>query len=174
MVNKIFLAILITFVLAMGGILSYLWFSDSVNPEEQNDVTENREETGGTVSKEEQKEFEAQGKNPFGDRVGQDELRSSHYNEYIHGMAHQKVEASKKWGFYEITDKRINWLLEGLDNSVDNKDLYSDILEQWKEGDFSNAVSAHNDVWDLEGGTVGKATGLLSIKEEQDYIESQS
>jgi hypothetical protein len=39
-------------------------------------------------------------------------------------------------------------------------------LHSWKENNFSSAVSDYNRIWKLQGGTVGKATGLLTPEEE--------
>ena len=38
--------------------------------------------------------------------------------------------------------------------------------------DFSQVDQDHNTVWRLQGGTIGEATGILTPKEEQAYIES--
>jgi Family of unknown function (DUF6241) len=90
--------------------------------------------------------------------------------QYIHAMSHQKVAAKEKWSFFEITDERIDFLLTQLEvNQYENEQLYTEILSSWKEGDFSNAVSHHNAVWNLQDGSIGKATGLLSPKEEEAF-----
>ncbi|QGS67873.1 hypothetical protein CV093_01335 [Oceanobacillus sp. 143] len=102
------------------------------------------------------------------------ELTAALYNEYIHGMSHQKVRADKKWGFYEIHLERIKWLLEGLDVvSIENGSTYRNILQRWDKGDFSKVDKDHNAIWKIQKGTVGKATGILSLEEEQKYIDSQ-
>lgn len=112
--------------------------------------------------------------NPFGEATRVAELTSSHYNKYIHGMSHQKVEADEKWGFYEMTEERIKWLLNALDEiDVNHEETYRDILERWSKGDFSQVASDHNQIWRLQGGTIGRATGKLSAEEEQEYLESQ-
>lgn len=142
--------------------------------EEIKDGTVHAEEAGET---EETKERESTGevyRNPFGDSKRHKHLMDRDYLEYIHLMAHQKVKADVKWGFFEITDERLDWLLEGLDErELEHEDVYRDILERWSKGDFSQADKDHNTVWEIQGGTVGKATGILSEAEEQAFIESQ-
>jgi hypothetical protein len=92
----------------------------------------------------------------------------------IHALSHQKVQAEVKWSFMLITTERIERLIEVVEaNNYDHSDGYLDILYRWNEGDFSQAHHDHNFVWKLQGGTVGKATGLLSPEEEQAYIQEQ-
>ncbi|MFD1019644.1 DUF6241 domain-containing protein [Thalassobacillus hwangdonensis] len=143
---------------------------------EASDITveELREEAGGQASEEEMARYEEQGKNPFGQEKQASELGDTGYQEYIHGMSHQKVEAPKKWGFYEINDTRIDWLLKGLDEAeLEHEQTYRRILEKWKAGDFSTADQDHNAIWSLQGGTIGKATGVLSPSEEAAYLKSK-
>lgn len=92
----------------------------------------------------------------------------------LHMMAHQKVKADKKWGAMLITAVRINRLIEVVEiNSAEYHDssLYLEILYSWKEGNFSRVDQDHNAIWELQGGTVGRATGILTQAEEQEYIE---
>ncbi|GGN61023.1 DUF6241 domain-containing protein [Oceanobacillus indicireducens] len=113
--------------------------------------------------------------NPFGGLRTQKELTDDYYQDYIHKMSHQKIKADEKKGFYLITEERIDWLLEGLEvATVINKDVYHDILTRWKKGDFSQVDKDHNTIWEMQGGKVGKATGILMPEEEQRYIESQT
>ncbi|ETI69413.1 DUF6241 domain-containing protein [Neobacillus vireti] len=90
----------------------------------------------------------------------------------IHSMSHSKVYAEQKWTHLEPTQERIDRLLDVLDRNhldLNHRDLYISILERWKVGDFSKAVSDHNKIWNLQGGTVGKATRLLREEEEAEY-----
>lgn len=91
-------------------------------------------------------------------------------------MSHQKVIAEDKWGFYEITDDRIAWLLTALENekvkeNVEHLETYQEILVRWSEDDFSEVDKDHNAVWRLQGGNVGIATGILSKEAEEKYIK---
>lgn len=136
---------------------------------------DDRESVSGHVTTEELKEYNEKGLNPFGEKVELNALTDDDYREYIHGMSHQKVVAEKKWGFYEIHPERIKWLLKGLDegNQLNSADKYKEILERWQDKDFSQVDKDHNIIWNLQGGTVGKATGILEQEEEQAYIEQQ-
>jgi len=113
--------------------------------------------------------------NPFHEEYKQEELRDRHYQDYIHKMSHQKVIADTKWGFYKITDVRIDWLLASLDVTYDFLDegkVYREILTKWKNEDFSKVDQDHNTIWNLQGGSIGEATGILSTEEEKEYIEN--
>ncbi|MDR6123478.1 hypothetical protein QFZ87_003075 [Bacillus sp. SLBN-46] len=90
----------------------------------------------------------------------------------IHSMSHAKVYAPEKRGHLEPTQQRIERLLAVLKQNQDglsNSDLYISILTRWQMGDFSQAVSDHNKIWELQEGDVGKATRLLTKEEEEEY-----
>ncbi|MGB8001062.1 MAG: DUF6241 domain-containing protein [Anaerobacillus sp.] len=99
------------------------------------------------------------------------------FQDYIHGMTHQKVVADKKWGIYQISEERIDNMLQVLDNIKGTKDeykhfdFYLETLKEWDKGNFGNAVDVHNYIWNLNGGTIGKAKRLMTTEEEQEYIE---
>ncbi|MEH7275654.1 DUF6241 domain-containing protein [Neobacillus vireti] len=95
----------------------------------------------------------------------------------VHNMTHQKVKADKKWGASEITAEKVEKLYEVIKNKdfkkSSNKQMLLDILEPWRIKDFTNAVSAHNRIWNYQNGNIGKATRLLTPKEELKYIEDE-
>lgn len=95
----------------------------------------------------------------------------------VHNMTHQKVEADKKWGASEITADKVQKLYEVIKNKAfknsSNKQMLLDILEPWTRKDFTNAVSAHNQIWSYQKGNIGKATRLLTPQEELEYIEDE-
>lgn len=105
-----------------------------------------------------------------------DNMKESEMQNAIHGLSHQKVEAKTKWGYIQMTEERINRLFEVAKLNEQkwelNGDLYVDILAQWSSGDFSKVDIDHNDIWELQGGSVGRATGLLNPWEEKQYIEN--
>lgn len=112
--------------------------------------------------------------NPFEEDV-KTPISEKLMRQYIHAMSHQKVRAGEKWSFFEITDERIAFLLQQIDEKTyKNDEEYREILTRWQKGDFSQAVSDHNTVWRLMGGNIGKAKGLLSPKQEKDYLEKQT
>lgn len=181
--GKIFgwtVGILITAFLVVAGLFLYQIYQDvdnTANDSEQKKETavetNARETASGNISKEELEDFKEQGLNPFGESIEQEELTDKHYQEYIHGMSHQKVRANEKWGFYKITKDRIEWLIEGLDKvDLTHEETYETILSKWQKGDFSTADDDHNAIWTLQGGTIGKATGILTPEEEQEYLNN--
>lgn len=92
----------------------------------------------------------------------------------IHGMSHQKVKAADKWGFLPMTQDRIERLIvvvEENSSEYEESKLYLDILNRWLNHDFSRADKDHNAIWRLQQGTIGKATGLLTIEEEKAFIK---
>lgn len=109
--------------------------------------------------------------NPFG--PNNSTLSAKEILVYMHGMSHQKVVAEEKWVHYEMTNERIQFLISVVESgSYENEELFLDILNRWAEGDFSKADKDHNEIWSLQGGTVGEATGVMSAKEEQQYLEN--
>ncbi|AQQ52861.1 DUF6241 domain-containing protein [Planococcus lenghuensis] len=101
-------------------------------------------------------------------------MEESEVQTYLHQMTHQHVIASEKWGSVESNPQNIENLLtivQANRNEYEHSAYYIGVLEQWREGNFSNAVSVHNFVWKLQGGTVGKATGLLSEEEKKQFAE---
>ncbi|WP_051189047.1 DUF6241 domain-containing protein [Halalkalibacillus halophilus] len=176
--SLIILTIVVVGAVSYGGWYGYhvLFGNDAMQEDtEEEDLVANREQAETFESEEDVERYEEEGLNPFGGTTEQDELANRHFQEYIHGMSHQKIHADEKWGFYLITDRRIEWLLNGLDqvDVGENEEEYRDILERWKAGDFSQADVDHNIIWNMQGGTIGKATGVMTKEEEQAYIEEQ-
>ena len=92
----------------------------------------------------------------------------------IHSMSHQKVKAAQKWGAILLTQERVGLLLDVVKENEEHwkhPELYMDILNRWYIGDFSQADEDHNAIWTLQGGSIGKATGLLTPWEEKDFIQ---
>ncbi|GGA82314.1 DUF6241 domain-containing protein [Ornithinibacillus halotolerans] len=175
--KKLIIFLIIVATLSLGY-FGYLILSDMEKTNEkrmtESNIEDIRDSTGGAKTDEEIAAFKEQGLNPFGQHTPQDKLTDTDYQEYIHGMSHQKVKAEQKWGFYQINEERINWLLEGLDLvKLNHEHTYRTILEKWAKGDFSTADDDHNAIWQLQGGTIGRATGILSPEEEKAYIRSQ-
>ena len=92
----------------------------------------------------------------------------------IHEMSHQKVKAKPKWGAILITQARVAELIEvtKANKTWKHSDVYLDILNRWYDGDFSQADKDHNAIWKLQGGTIGKASGLLNPIEEKKFISN--
>lgn len=104
-------------------------------------------------------------------------MTDEQFQDYLHKMSHQKVIADTKWGFYEITEERITWLLETLNNEKVKSELkypetYHSILTRWDGANFTQIDKEHNAIWRLQGGTIGIATGILSKEAEAAYIKN--
>lgn len=102
------------------------------------------------------------------------DMEETQVQTYLHHMTHQKVKADKKWGAVEMTPQNIEDLLVIVNANAklyEHGEYYQTVLKEWQAGDFSNSVEVHNFIWNLQGGTVGRATGLLDEQEEQAYVE---
>lgn len=131
-----------------------------------------KESTSTTIQNTSSSVVEVMTENPF-DRQNSD-LTDDEILKYIHGMSHQKVIAKEKWIHYEMTSERIQFLISVVKSgSYENGELYLDILNRWAEGDFSRADKDHNAIWNVQGGTIGEATGVMSPEEEQQYLETK-
>ncbi|WML51314.1 DUF6241 domain-containing protein [Neobacillus sp. PS3-12] len=135
-------------------------------------VTVNKTEEAAAKT-EMKKEFETatpKGKMPDYTNMSDNELIQE-----VHGMTHQKVKAEQKWGSSQITKDKVLKLYDVVKNKdfkdQNAKDMLLEILKPWTQGDFSNAVSAHNMIWEYQKGTIGKASRLLTASEEKDYIK---
>lgn len=99
-------------------------------------------------------------------------MNEEQVQDVIHQMSHQKVRAEKKWGFIPLTRERVDRLIEVVKaNKYEHGDVYIDILKDWQESNFSYIDRDHNAIWVLQDGNVGKATGILNLEEEMEYIE---
>lgn len=95
---------------------------------------------------------------------------------HLHHMTHQKITADKKRGAVEMTAENIENLLtivQANNDYYEHSDFYESALTAWQQGDFSNAVHVHNTIWDWQGGTVGRATGLMTSEQEQQFVEDE-
>ncbi|MGE8037548.1 hypothetical protein B1B04_22630 [Lysinibacillus sp. KCTC 33748] len=159
--------VIIVIMAIFGGIFGYIKFTEQMEkpvPEKEKATVEHNGVIleSKTVTKEE--------------LLYPDNLIENKVNEAIHSMSHQKVEAKVKWGHEQITQEKVDRLLEiSQKSNYKYKELYISILERWSEGDFSNAVDEHNSIWQLQGGdesrNSGKAIRLLSPEEEAQYVE---
>jgi hypothetical protein len=176
--NKKFVFGILGSVLLLTIIGVYIVLGSLDQPSGKNDSSADPTDTGGDVEAVSGK-GEGSGaitatSNPFEENV-KTPLKEELFQQYIHAMSHQKVEAVEKWSFFKITDERIDFLLNQLEvNNYKNERLYREILTSWKEGDFSSAASQHNAVWKLQEGTIGKASGVLSPEAEEAYLQKQN
>jgi Family of unknown function (DUF6241) len=154
----------------------YIMVGSLESPSQEEDGSSDLAETSGNaaeVSSTGEADRESNEKNPFEGDV-KTPLNEKVMQQYIHAMSHQKVQAEEKWSFFKITDERIDFLLDQLEvNKYEHEDIYASILTSWKEGDFSQADNQHNEVWKLQGGTIGEATGVMSGKAEEAFLHEQ-
>lgn len=80
----------------------------------------------------------------------------------IHSLANTLIKAEYKWQCSEVTPKTIGLAIEGVEQIKDDYDRMHlrNSLRKWEKGDFSNSVEVHNYVWEMLGGSVGKAEEL--------------
>ncbi|MFJ7728365.1 DUF6241 domain-containing protein [Neobacillus sp. NPDC097160] len=157
-------------LLAVIVLGSYYYFSKGSLPFQKDAVTVKVEKTkeGETVVKMEDTNS-SKIEREFPTDMSEDEVMDA-----IHKMSHQKVRADKKWGAIPLTPERVNRLMQVVrDNYAQYKgsNVYIDILTRWSNGDFSRVDHDHNQVWELQGGTIGAAEGIASVEEEQEFIE---
>ncbi|WP_332696413.1 DUF6241 domain-containing protein [Halalkalibacter lacteus] len=138
---------------------------EEVEPEieEEGEIVEQSEEVNDTPTEE------------IAGSLFPEDMSEHEVKENIHAMSHSKVRAEAKWSFMLLTKQRVENLIKVIEmNDYEHADLYLDILNSWAVGDFSRADADHNAVWELQGGTVGRATGVLSQEEERLYLESNN
>lgn len=136
---------------------------------EENDVIETWASSDEVVEEGEEEKVESQVEIEFPIDMTEADVQNA-----IHHMSHAKVLATEKWSHLEPTQERIDRLLDVVkrnQNILERSNLYIGILERWQGGNFSNAVSDHNSIWDLQGGTIGEATRLLTEDEQAAYRE---
>ena len=93
---------------------------------------------------------------------------------FLHQMTHQKITADKKRGAVEMSEENIGNMLKIVQENYDyyeHSEFYEETLLAWQDGNFSNAVSVHNTIWNWHNGTVGRATGFMSAEQEAEYVE---
>lgn len=145
--TKIFGSIVLVSVLVIGGYLYKLWHS----PVESVEAKTNGESTYELYT---------------------ESLEETQFQQTLHEMTHQKIHAEAKWGATEITEEQIDTMLATMEKeSYVHEEYYREVLTAWKNGDFSNAVEVHNKIWEIQGGTIGRAERLLTAEEEQEYID---
>ena len=169
---KTVVAIVIS-VVVLG--IGYYVSTSFIETEKVIEVTDERHEmevTESVITNEEEVEVEEGNRTMFDENEFPEGISEGRVQNAIHHMSHAKVYANKKWNHLEPSQERIGRLLDVIKLNPDDyehSELYIGILEKWKADDFSQAVSDHNAIWNLQGGTIGKATRLLTETEEAKY-----
>lgn len=95
-----------------------------------------------------------------------DTIESEDIYKMIHEMANTLIVAEDGliYGTIPINHKNINRAMAIIKDttaiSEDEKLVFMNILQDWKEKDFSNGVQAHNYAWNKLNGTIGRAKDL--------------
>uniref|UniRef100_UPI00352B2E24 DUF6241 domain-containing protein n=1 Tax=Aerococcus urinaeequi TaxID=51665 RepID=UPI00352B2E24 len=155
--------------------------SDSSAPSEseesESEAAEDSEDEGSEIEKALAQEAETKvlmGRELYGSWLHMDITQESQFLNAIHYMTHQKVQANSKQGALEITPERIDIMLEQAEVFSDSEHypFYIEVLTAWDEGDFSNAVYAHNYVWNANDGDIGEAYALSDDDQEATFVEA--
>lgn len=184
------IAIIVSIAFVIGAAISFFLINNTTNAEQEDKLAGQAAEQAAEPKKsqveqteeepEQESDLEPEQNSDRTKKIDEDvektfplDMSQSEIETAIHKMSHQKVKAQKKWGALQITDERVERLIEVVEaNNYNNSSIYLSILNRWAEGDFSKVDHDHNEIWSLQGGTVGRATGILSEEEERQYIES--
>jgi len=85
----------------------------------------------------------------------------------MHRMINTKIisEDGQVWGKEEITPVKCDELIDEVSKgNFKDKEKLLGFLARWKVRDFSEAVTEHNYIWSVLGGTTGKATSNATAK----------
>ncbi|MED0874722.1 PRK06770 family protein [Bacillus mobilis] len=89
----------------------------------------------------------------------------------MHHMTHQKVIAEKKWGVIPMSRKNAEKVRDILNNSnFEKKAELLEIAERWTKGEYYRVAQDHNYFWSIQDGYVGKATGVLDLASEKEFV----
>ncbi|UDY80692.1 PRK06770 family protein [Geobacillus phage GR1] len=174
--KKVLIIVAISLVLTSGisfGIFKFLDNQQIESSAEEPEVNEQDERVLAPIDEEESEEqTRFIGGIQYDTGLSPDSSLSS-VMDVMHKMTHQKIRAEDKWGAIPMTEDTINQVYEVVSNSdFDIKNDLLDILERWRKGDFSQADHDHNYIWNWQGGTIGKAYGLMTPEEEIEFIEN--
>lgn len=95
--------------------------------------------------------------------------------EVMQDMMHQKIVAETKEGSIMLTPERIDILIQMVEENKDKfeyGELYLEMLNRWKKGDFSTADLDHNTLMYIQHSKTpdGLATGVAVKEQEINYI----
>jgi len=77
-------------------------------------------------------------------------------------------------GLLSLTRDRVARLIEVVEENktnYENAETFLRILTRWSNNDFSQAYEDHNAIREIQGGNLGRATGILSAKGEREFIK---
>ncbi|WP_251548628.1 DUF6241 domain-containing protein [Neobacillus muris] len=173
--KRILLITVIVLAVLAGGIFGFFKILDNASGyEEKQEASQN---DAGSVedAATKQEEIEKQQTEKIGGvqyDIGIDQTSSQEaVLEAMNKMTHQKVKAEDKWGAIPMIPDTINQVYEIVSNShFELKTDLLEILDKWKNRDFSQVDADHNYIWNQQGGTVGRAYGIMSQSEEKTFV----
>ncbi|MGK9326041.1 DUF6241 domain-containing protein [Aerococcus urinaeequi] len=150
---------------------------ESESEESESEEAEDSEDEGSEIENALAQEAETKvlmGRELYGSWLHIDITQESQFLNAIHYMTHQKVQANSKQGALEITPERIDIMLGQAEAFSDSEHypFYIEVLTAWDEEDFSNAVYAHNYVWNANDGDIGEAYALSDDDQEAAFVEA--
>jgi uncharacterized protein YxeA len=180
--KKILIIIGVVIGLVIGfGYGTYKILDNVENYQEKNTDNEARsvaapEENDDSPYASKQEEYQEQTKN-IGGQIFElkltDATTEREIIDIMHKMTHQKVKAEDKWGAIPMSEHTVSQVLEFLEKSkFATKEDLMDIAKKWKSGDFQTVDYDHNFFWQWQGGTVGRAYGIMSSAEEEEFIKN--
>ncbi|WP_110928859.1 DUF6241 domain-containing protein [Bacillus massiliglaciei] len=173
MKTKISISILCLFIMLGGYLLLHDKF-DKAKPQKKQAELEKQPEEQKAAAESEQEPAETpedQADSVIDDLYLTYNMSELELVEIMHDMTHQKVKAREKWGAVPMIPETIAAVQDVIKHTeFEHKQELLEIVKQWKAGDFSQAVQQHNYFWEIQGGNVGDAYGLMSEEEEKKYI----
>jgi hypothetical protein len=151
-------AVAIVIILVIGG-LAFTISRFFVHKEE---VVETPEAAAGIEEIVEQNKADLEKAKPPGIKISSAEDIYS----IIHRMSNTLIEAEDGliYGEISINEEQINSIMKEVNstNFIDSaeKKILLNILNRWKQKDYSQGVKDHNYVWNKLGGNIGKAKAL--------------
>lgn len=148
---KLIIIVNIFLLIAIGGFVSYQFFSKKLTAENEA-VTEGLSEVEANKSAQETlgeiKSIESKEK--------QEAIVKDY--DFVHQMSNNLIVASdgQKWGEQAITLDNIDL---GIEMLSDDGYIVAE-LNKWKDGDFKNAIDVHNYCWEILEGDTGKASSI--------------
>lgn len=94
--------------------------------------------------------------------------------EAMNFMTHQKIDANDKWGYILMSEENIETVKATINNSqFNNENILNAIIEKWENNNFSAIDKDHNIILELQNGTIGEATDILTPEQEQKLIDKK-
>ena len=94
----------------------------------------------------------------------------------VHNMSNAVICAidGRKFEIVDPSPDRLDSVIDRIEAQDNFLTDILPILKEWRQGNFTDAVKVHNHVWDMLGGTMGKAyltdhSAIETLKNTYDY-----